>query len=399
MASTVSLRPHGSTRIVALGLAIALSMTGIAAFSPPSASASNAENSPLRTHLTNSRQRLQQLQTQPATAITLKASVTAESRSGVRRLRIGEYQYLSDSDRDFAGYSLGAGSWDTGVGVLASAVADEFVLQAARAGIALDAVDVIVTSHPDAPEQERQHKVAYPRNLAYVAWLDSPASEQQLDTLRQTVNRESAALNLITEAQPVGHGEVVLTTSPAQRDPNLPPGLRDFLIEKRQAILRKQQAGADAPYSLRAHARIEPRSGLRDVRTGTRGFQFIHDRTPALGGLGLGPTAEEHLLGVLGTCLTHVTEIQAATRQVVLDALEIRLQSTLSPRVGQGITSPSRYGDIRYSVHVESPASRSDIDGLRDAVEATCPVYNLLKDPQTIQSRVVRGRYTGGTSS
>jgi len=102
---------------------------------------------------------------------------------------------------------------------------------------------------------------------------------------------------------------------------------------------------------------------------------------------------------ILVFIFTRHTEIQAATRQVVLGALEVRLQSTLSLRAGQGVTSPARYGDIRYSVHVESPASRSDIDGLRDAVEATCPVYNLLKDPQHIQSRVVRGRYTGGTSS
>lgn len=50
--------------------------------------------------------------------------------------------------RDCAGYGLGPGSWDTAVEILASAVADESIIQAADQQIPLDAVDVIFTSHP-----------------------------------------------------------------------------------------------------------------------------------------------------------------------------------------------------------------------------------------------------------
>jgi hypothetical protein len=45
----------------------------------------------------------------------LPATVSAEGRSGVRRLRVRGFQVLSDSDRTLAGDSLGAGSWDTEV--------------------------------------------------------------------------------------------------------------------------------------------------------------------------------------------------------------------------------------------------------------------------------------------
>ena len=46
---------------------------------------------------------------------------------------------------------------------------------------------------------------------------------------------------------------------------------------------------------------------------------------------------------------------------------------------------------MRYTVHIDSPASASDVDALRQAVEAVCPIYNLLQDAQPITGRIVRG--------
>lgn len=43
-------------------------------------------------------------------AQSLRASVTAEGRSGVRRIRIRDFQVLTDSPPDFAGYDLGPSS-------------------------------------------------------------------------------------------------------------------------------------------------------------------------------------------------------------------------------------------------------------------------------------------------
>ena len=49
---------------------------------------------------------------------TLRASTRAEGRSGVRRIRIRDFQMLSDSGPDFAGYNFGPTSPELQLGVL-----------------------------------------------------------------------------------------------------------------------------------------------------------------------------------------------------------------------------------------------------------------------------------------
>lgn len=334
-------------------------------------------------------------QANPDAEQVIETRATAESRSGVRRLRIGDFQYLSDSDRSYAGYDLGAGSWDTFAAVLASALADEFATQAARRKLPVDAIDIVLTSHPDAPEIARTRKVSYPRNLAYTAYIASSASDAELESLRQDVERASPVLAAVRDPQAIAHGPVGLTVSAAQPDAGAPPGLRDFLVEKRQAIARLAQVSAAGtaapPTGLRAHARIEPHSGLRTARTGKGNYHILHDSRADRAGNGLAPTVEEHLVGVLATCMTHIFEIEAAKRNIVLDGLEVRTRAVLPPR-GDGATA-ARFRDIAYTVAIASPEPAARIDGLRDAVEASCPIYNLLRDPQSIAGRIVRGRY------
>jgi hypothetical protein len=375
----------GSSTFVGAALAVTLAAGAVA---------SADESLPLSNFLTRLRSALTRQEAAARTATTLHARVTAESRSGVRRLRIRDFQFISDSERSFAGYSLGAGSWDTEVGVLGSAVATEFLFQAAAAGVALDAIDVVFSSHQDdGPRPPGQ--VAYPRNLQYTAYVVSPASDAEIDALRVKVEATSPVLNLVMARQDIAHGTVVHTPSPAVADPDAPPGLRDFLVEKRAAILRRdsRRAGNRAtPAPLTAHVTVEGGTGLRHVRAGEDRFQFLHDNPRALAGFDLGPTVEEHQLGVMATCLTHIFEIQAASRQVVLDALEVRVDATLTPRTR---AQAPRLTDVRYAVHISSPATSREIDDLRQAVEAVCPIYNLLKDPQTITGRIVRQRYEG----
>jgi uncharacterized OsmC-like protein len=279
--------------------------------------------------------------------------------------------------------------------VLGSAVATEFLFQAAKAGLSLEAVDVVFTSHQDPPGTPvAPGRVNYPRNLQYTAYIVSSATDAQLDALKAAVDRTSPVLNFVREAQDIPHGRVVYTPSAAVAPADAVPGLRDFLVEKRAALLRRQQdEGKRAPAPpLRAHVRVEGGTGIRHIRTGQSNFQILHDNPRELGGFDLGPTVEEHQIGVMGTCLTHIFEIQAAQRQVVLDGLEITVEGTLTPR-GADPASPPRLRDVRYTVHITSPASAQEIDGLRQAVEAVCPVYNLLKDPQEIKGRIVRARY------
>lgn len=92
--------------------------------------------------------------------------------------------------------------------------------------------------------------------------------------------------------------------------------LNDYLAQKRDAWHAKQQAARNDPdfkaTPLKATVRALGRSGVREIRI--RDFQVISDSPPDFAGYNLGPASPELQLGVLGSCLTHITLIQAAER-------------------------------------------------------------------------------------
>lgn len=164
--------------------------------------------------------------------------------------------------------------------------------------------------------------------------------------------------------------------------------LREYLVQKRAAILARRQRAVTAPpepRTLTARVRAEGRSGVRRIRI--RDFQIISDSGPDFAGYDLGPSSPELQLGVLGSCLTHIFLIQAADRNVPLDALDVELSARMDPRAGKpGFEAIPIYPhDIVYTVRVTSPASADDIAALHAAVERTCPILNLLVNPQTIR--------------
>lgn len=83
-------------------------------------------------------------------AVPLSAEVSVEGRSGVRRIRIRDHQVVIDSPPDFAGYDLGPGSPELQRGILGSCLAHSYLIQAARLGVPLDAVDVTVSGQLEA---------------------------------------------------------------------------------------------------------------------------------------------------------------------------------------------------------------------------------------------------------
>lgn len=377
----------------------------------------------LRNYQTRLRSALFQLKDHPEQnqPLKLSARVVAEGRTGVRRLRIRNFQFLSDGSPGTGEYNLGAGSWPSVVGVLGSAVAQDFLIQATIKGIPIDELEVVFTSRPAPATSVGGGQVTYPQNLVYTAYIVSPASDAELEDLRQTVERVSPVLNVVSQKQEIDHGQLFYTQTPKDRTNTL-PGLRDFLEGKRLASQISRQARADgtprgerrgrrgneagnaaqpvnasAPVRntdppLRAHIKVEGGTGIRHVRTDTSNFQFIHDTPRYLAGHNLGPVAEEHILGVMITCLTHIYEIQAANRNVALDSLELEVEGTLTPRVGS-INTPPRYSNINYKVHIGSPESKETIEELQKAVEAACPIYNMLKNSQEVKGSIVRGLY------
>jgi len=167
--------------------------------------------------------------------------------------------------------------------------------------------------------------------------------------------------------------------------------LNEYLTEKRGAVLAREQriAGGDAqPVELNAVVAAEGRSGVRRIRI--RGHQVISDSPADFAGYDLGPSSPELQLGVLGSCVTHIFLIQAARRQVPLNKIEVEVVGSIDPRGGKpGFEHIPVYPhDIGYVVHIDSPASKDAIDSLFAEVERTCPILNLLRNPQHINASV-----------
>lgn len=78
---------------------------------------------------------------------TVEARVVADDATGVRKLRIRDWPYVSDSGPAFGGWSLGPSSPELLCGVLATCLTHTYEIMAATLGLPLDRVDVRVTAN------------------------------------------------------------------------------------------------------------------------------------------------------------------------------------------------------------------------------------------------------------
>lgn len=173
--------------------------------------------------------------------------------------------------------------------------------------------------------------------------------------------------------------------------------LNDYLEQKRDAWLAKKEAARSNPElkatSLKATVRALGRSGVREIRI--RDFQVISDSPPDFAGYNLGPASPELQLGVLGSCLTHITLIQAAERGLKIDSIKVEVTGDQHPLAQQpGFEHvPVFPHNLRYTLDIVSPEPPETIRALHQAVEALCPIFNLLRLPQTIDGEL---RHTHG---
>ncbi len=135
----------------------------------------------------------------------LQATVTAEGRSGIRRIRIRDFQLLSDSPPAMLGYDLAPSSPELALGALGSCLTHSYLIQAALLGIPLTSLSVTVTGVQDARAGQEGHAAipVYPHELAYTVQIDSPASDADLATLFETVEQSCPILNLVRRPQAV----------------------------------------------------------------------------------------------------------------------------------------------------------------------------------------------------
>ena len=136
----------------------------------------------------------------PATGpVPLAASVRAEGRSGLRRIRIRDFQIVSDSTPDFAGYDLGPGSPEILLGALGSCLTHSTLIQAADREVPLDdlSVDVTAAIDPRGGAPGFDHIPTHPTSIAYTLRIASPADAATIAGLVEAVERFCPLLNLL----------------------------------------------------------------------------------------------------------------------------------------------------------------------------------------------------------
>lgn len=402
------------SKITALGL-LSLSLSSAYAQGPQDIFKSNKQkaklekNAPsLRHHLKERKKALEAWNAIPASElqpVTLTANVTAKNRSGVRELRVREFHYIGDCGYAHGGQDSGVDTPTTAQAVFASDLADSYLNQAALLGIDIDSLTIEIHGQPD---KVKTNRVWYPRNFLYTIYIDSPASDAELEKLAVLAEQNSAVATLV-KAAVVPQLTIDRKESPREKkiEGATLAGLREYIWGKRQA-LQASKAKAEAARAQQADKKavrqvVAPKqgpwvkvfpNGVRQLTVNDK-YLILHDNPAYLGGTDIGMTSIEGVLGILGTCITHISLGQAAERALDVDSISLTVEAEWDPRAGRkGFEKVSiAPQNVRYTLHVKTPESAQTVKEWIEAVEKICPMYNLFKDTQTFEHRIVRGSF------
>ena len=117
-----------------------------------------------------------------------------------------------------------------------------------------------------------------------------------------------------------------------------------------------------------------------------RDFTLDVDEPPLIGGTDTGPTPVELVLAALGTCQEIVYATYARVLGIPLDGVEVTAEGRLDLRGFFGVADvPAGFQDVTFTVDISSPAAPEDVVRLIEAVNAHCPVLDILKQPVLVR--------------
>jgi uncharacterized OsmC-like protein len=126
---------------------------------------------------------------------------------------------------------------------------------------------------------------------------------------------------------------------------------------------------------------------LNDYQTSVqiRDFSLTVDEPEQIGGNNTGPTPVELVLAALGTCQEIVYATYARVLGIPLNGVEVSAEGRLDLRGFFGVAEePAGFKDVSYVVAIDSPASQEEIARLVAAVNAHCPVLDILQQPVSV---------------
>jgi uncharacterized OsmC-like protein len=145
--------------------------------------------------------------------LPLNTKATADGRSGVRHIRIRDFQIITDSPPDFAGYDLGPSSPELVLGGLASCLNHSYLIQAAALEVPIESIEGTIDPRVGSPGYETTP--VYPQNIAYLVRIAGPAFAAQIQTLRDNVEKFCPILNRLKQPQTIEGRLDLRSTAPA----------------------------------------------------------------------------------------------------------------------------------------------------------------------------------------
>ncbi len=114
------------------------------------------------------------------------------------------------------------------------------------------------------------------------------------------------------------------------------------------------------------------------------------DEPPVLGGTDQGPNPVEVILAALGSCQEITYRAYAAALDIPLEGVSVKLEGDLDLRGFLAVDDSVRPGylGVRANITLNSSASEEQISNLVAAVNAHCPVLDILKNPTPVEINV-----------
>jgi len=164
--------------------------------------------------------------------------------------------------------------------------------------------------------------------------------------------------------------------------------LKDVIIAT-QADLRDNPEHANATFA----ADSRQVDGLRS-ETKIRQFTLTVDEPPNLGGTDTGPNPVELVLAALATCQEITYRAYATALGIPLDGVSVKLEGALDLRGFFAVKDGVRAGfnDVRGTVQLRSNAPAAELAKLKEAVDAHCPVLDILRAPVPVDLKLATER-------
>ncbi|MEM7468052.1 MAG: OsmC family protein [Pseudomonadota bacterium] len=161
----------------------------------------------------------------------------------------------------------------------------------------------------------------------------------------------------------------------------------------KQTIEQTQQAFRDEPKA--ALATVKTRSELTDrfrSEVSIRKHELVIDEPTSLGGTDSGPNPIEMVLAALGSCQEITYRAFATAMGVPLTKIAARVEGDIDFRGFFGVDDSVRagYQRVRIVLDIESTASEEQLAQLKQAVDAHCPVLDMLENNVPVETALNR---------